>query len=411
MSVHSRRATAALQKLAETDPAFGALSLWCLHRDREAPDGSDAIACTDGRAIFYAAGFEGLSRDEQMAVCAHEILHVAFRHVPRAARLKERVGPGFSPRLINIAADALINESLTRAGYALPKPHVELKAVLERVAGFGPDVAFAALDVETLYQKLADAAAAQGEAALLVDLAPDDLIAGRAVAVADALEDVEWSERLDRALGLGAASGRGLGRIREQLGDIPRTRTPWETILRGLVAKAVTPASGATFGAPSGRWLAREAQARVQGRPEPGFEPALRRADGRRPRIAVCVDVSGSITPATLRRFGGEIEGVARRSGAETHLIVFDDGVQLQRKLDEADLRRELAALSFNGRGGTSFVAPIAAARALDPSIILVMTDLMSAFGPAPGRVPVLWVCPEPTPARPPFGRLLTLRA
>lgn len=30
---HASRATAALQKLVEADPAFGSLSLWCRHRD------------------------------------------------------------------------------------------------------------------------------------------------------------------------------------------------------------------------------------------------------------------------------------------------------------------------------------------------------------------------------------------
>ena len=78
---HSARATRALRKLSEEDPAFAALALWCTHRDGET---GPARARSAGNRITYGAGFDNLSLPEQVGLCAHHILHVAFRHGGRA---------------------------------------------------------------------------------------------------------------------------------------------------------------------------------------------------------------------------------------------------------------------------------------------------------------------------------------
>ena len=133
---HSARATRALQALAEADPAFAALALWIDHRDAESPDDApadtrldgdaQAPAWTDGRTIFYGPAFEDLAADVQMGVAAHQILHVALRHPARDRAMRLRLGEEADPRLFNIAADALVNETLVAAGYSVPRPCVLL---------------------------------------------------------------------------------------------------------------------------------------------------------------------------------------------------------------------------------------------------------------------------------------------
>lgn len=77
---------------------------------------------------------------------------------------------------------------------------------------------------------------------------------------------------------------------------------------------------------------------------------------------------------------------------------------QLNHRLRGFDLVSELQKLRFRGGGGTSFVEPIEAALATNPSAIVVLTDLYGPFGDAPGRIPVFWVCPQTNPKPPPFG-------
>lgn len=110
-----------------------------------------------------------------------------------------------------------------------------------------------------------------------------------------------------------------------------------------------------------------------------------------------------------LKRFGCEIAGIARRMGAELHLVVFGHGIQLQARVEGPDFESALAALEFRAGGGTSFVEPIAAALEVEPSIIVVLTDLYGPFGPEPRGVPVVLACPNARAPTPPFGRVVTL--
>ncbi|MEL6586992.1 MAG: hypothetical protein AAFQ50_10065, partial [Pseudomonadota bacterium] len=224
---HSPRASRALQKLVEQDPAFGALSLWCRHRDgapepavlfqREADRWTAtsvvrevAPAWTDGTTVFYGAQFADWTLEEQVAVCAHELLHVALRHVPRARALTERLGPVFRADLYNVATDAIINQTLLAAGFQLPRPCIFLCELLRDISqeAVPPQEALGKWDAEMLYARLlsraetdpAPVAAFLASHATLRDLALEGA-AGRA----DAQEEVEWQGRLDRALTLGRA--------------------------------------------------------------------------------------------------------------------------------------------------------------------------------------------------------------
>ena len=191
------------------------------------------------------------------------------------------------------------------------------------------------------------------------------------------MEAAEWDQRLRRALAAGAVAGRGIGAKTTQIADIPKSFTPWEVILRRLIAKAVTFKPRYSFEAPTRRWLALEAEVLRTGGPVLGYEPSIRKTMHKQGRVAVCVDVSGSISKPTLARFASEIDGISRRLGSEIVLIIFDHGIQLAQQLHQQDLKSELRSLQFKSGGGTSFLEPIEEAMRHQPSIIVVLTDLL----------------------------------
>jgi predicted metal-dependent peptidase len=425
---HSARATRALRRLGEDDPAFAALALWCDHRDSDA---RPLPAWTDGTTIFYGPAFEALPLHEQTGLAAHHVLHVALRHGPRARSLWSRFGDRFDPELFNAAADSIVNETLIRAGHSLPRPCVLLTELLRDSFGetTAPDTALAAWDAEKLYIRLAHGPeGAQGRRASGDGAAQGPSPAERARAHArarafeadlepagtdgdparDAAEAVDWRQRLTRALEAGRAAGRGIGALGHRLADLPEATTPWEVVLRGLVARAVTPAPRRSHRRPTNRWIALDADARATGGPEPVFEPGLAR-DRMIPRVAVAIDASGSIDAARLALFAAQVAGIGRRTGAEVHVLVFDDGLRAQTRMQGSHWEAEITRIAFARGGGTSFVEVLAAAARLDPAIVVVLTDLDGEFGPPPGRVPVIWAVPEEPATRPPFGRVLSL--
>jgi len=408
MGLHSARATRALQRLAETDPAFASLSLWVEHVDGDA---RTLPAWSSGTTITYGPAFEGLTLDEQVGTCGHHILHVAFRHAARANAMKSRYGADHDETLFNIASDAVLNEAIFRAGYILPRPCVLLSELLADALSrpSAQDAALAEWDAERLYVRLMsdtgrgggssgarrahDYAAGQGfERDLEQGGDPSE----------DSDEAADWRQRIARAMETGRLAGRGIGMIGHRLADLPEARTPWEVVLRSLVTKAVTELPRRSWQRPTGRWLALDAA----GQSAP-FEPATAR-NRHAPRIAVCLDSSGSIDGTRLSLFAAQVAGIARRTGAETHVLVFDDGVRARQTMRAGHWERAITGLEVSRGGGTDYAEVLREADLLDPAVIVVLTDL-DAPDPEKPRAPVIWAVPDDDAPSPPFGRRLSL--
>ncbi len=408
MTRHSARATRALQRLAETDPAFASLALWVDHVDSEA---RPLPAWSTSTKVHYGPGFDSLSLDEQVGLCGHHILHIAFRHASRGAEMKARYGSDHDDLLFNLASDAVLNEAIFRAGYIMPRPCVLLSELLREVLGSGvsTDQALANWDTEKLYiRMMASAGRGGGDEGRRLALAyasangfEQDLADGETVD--DAPEDPsEWRQRIARAMEAGRLAGRGIGVIGHRLADLPEARTPWETLLRSLVTKAVTEAPRRSWRRPTGRWLALD----TAGETAP-FEPITVR-EGRTPRVAVALDSSGSIDDARLSLFAAQVAGIARRTGAETHVLVFDDGVRTHEVMRAGTWERAISSLDVSRDGGTDYTEVMRAADALDPAVIVVLTDLDAEIPPRP-RAPVIWAVPEDDSPAPSYGRRISL--
>ncbi|MEM7710758.1 MAG: VWA-like domain-containing protein [Pseudomonadota bacterium] len=405
---HSDRARAALRDLAETDPAIAALSLWCEHRDGEA-------TATKGTTITYGLDFEALPSHEQRGLAAHHIMHVALRHSARLGDLRDRLGDGATAERYNLAADAVVNEALLLADYALPRPAVTLTDLLRERLGveIAPETALATWDVDRLYHALGEGKrrdgpkGRSGEGGSQRAFAPDlEASEDGAGSIDDGEEAARWRQHVARALDAGRQAGRGLGRIGHRIADIPEPRTPWEVILRRLLTRAATPLPQPSPLRPSRRWLAGTAHSHRAGTAQPGFEPG-RRPLTDVPRIAVALDASGSIDETRLALFWGEVLGIARRLRAELHLMIFDDAVRHRARIDP---RAQPTLPEMPRDGGTAFPPVIAEAVALDAAALIILTDLDGDAGLAP-RLPVIWAVPDGHGLVPPFGRILNLSA
>lgn len=91
-------------------------------------------AATDGKTIYVNADFmASLPEDEQVFTMAHEVCHIALKHIQRSK--------GKDQRLWNIATDGVINQHLKKDGLSMPEGGVDIVDALK-------------YDAEELYQKL-----------------------------------------------------------------------------------------------------------------------------------------------------------------------------------------------------------------------------------------------------------------
>jgi len=437
------RGTRAIQRLVEYAPSSGGLALWVHHHDdraeyadhdnaaadpkaEEQTEESDSPVWTDGQTLHYSPAFAELPLDQQTGWVAHQVLHIALRHPQRFLQMQQRLGD-VDLRLFNICADAIVNSALSHLGWlALPEGAVSLPPLLAATLALeqDTDTALAQWDVERLYRTLDDRSppsrAAQsrrrdgpraartraygGQGRL--DLRPQPGL--QTAPEVDAEQSREWTERLQRAhAGDGAHSI-----LRGLLADLPRTRTPWEQVLRTQVARALSQQPDVSWSRPSRSYLANQGRLRGNGGGPPRrmpWEPGFS-ATRAVPRLVLVVDVSGSIETDLMQRFAREIEALARRLAAALVLVVGDDRVQqvLHHRPGKGSVGNVLLGLRFEG-GGTDFTPLLQEADTHRPDLVVVLTDL---DGPARMRphCPVLWAVAEAhAQAVAPFGRKLVL--
>jgi predicted metal-dependent peptidase len=440
---HTHRGTRAIQRLVEFAPSSGGLALWVAHRDVD----DDAPVSTDGHSIGYGPAFEALPLPVQTGWVAHAVLHVALRHAPRYVELQRQMGD-VDLRLFNTCADAIVNSALSHLSWLqLPPQAVLLERLLDTALGqqLGTEAALLAWDVERLYRAIDDRRAPDDQrgraqakagggggstagergqagteprqaaqpsradgpraaavrvlgAAAVADLRP--VPQGDNAPEAQAEQTRTWAERIARA-----HAGDGVhSMLRTLLADLPRSRTPWEQVLRTRLARGLSLRPELSWSRPSRSYLAR------QGRAGPGrrmpFEPGVL-PSRRVPRLVLVVDVSGSIDNDLLQRFAREIQALTRRLEAGLSLVVGDDRVRQVQHFGPGDC--DLSGLAFDGGGGTDFTPLLEEASRHDPDITVVLTDLEGPARHRP-RAPVLWaVPPSHAAAVAPFGRKLVL--
>ncbi|WP_371736811.1 VWA-like domain-containing protein [Rhodoferax sp. U11-2br] len=454
-ALYRHRGTRAVARMVEFAPSTGGLALWVKHQnvsESQAFWASGPLLLTDGCTIFYSERFEALPLPEQVGHVAHEVLHIALRHPQRYLALQQLLGD-VDLALFNLCADAIVNSALSHLSWLqLPQDAVYLDKLLKTALQLDLPVDQALLqwDVETLYRAVDDRGAppdkgkvqsrssaaahqpskqgqanhqpsaagqtaaasgssqtADGQRAVRAralghptqrDLVPSEQTQGSPESQAELAR--EWCERLTRAhAGDGAHS-----MLRSLMADLPKSRTPWEQVLRTQLARSLSHEPELSWSRPSRSYLANQGRSGPHHRMpfEPGTSP------GRAvPRLVLVVDVSGSINDDLLQRFGREIGAITRRLATGVTLVVGDDRVR--QVLRFAPGRFTLDQREFKGGGGTDFTPLLEEAERHVPDIIVVLTDLDGPARHRP-RCPVLWAVPQMAALMaPPFGRKLVL--
>ncbi len=444
-AVHQHRATRAIQRMVEFAPSTGGLALWVHHRDVDDAEvvGSD-LAANDGATIFYGPAFETLTLPVQVGLVAHQVLHVALQHPQRRAALSRLIGE-VDAHLYNICADAIVNSTLSHLSWLeLPQGSILLEDLLATALDLrqGVEKSLLEWDLERLYRAIDDrrsrgrvagsrrgagreqasereggqggeqqgdqgrpVAREDGPRSARARLAGSSIVrdllpaADSAHPEQEAEQAREWRERITRAhAGDGAHS-----MLRALIADLPKVRTPWEQLLRTQLVRALSQRPDLSWSRPARSYLANQGRVGSLRMPwEPGVTASKAVA-----RLAVMVDVSGSIDEPLLARFAAEIEAITRRLEAGIVVIVGDDHVSAVDHFEPG--RSNLREVRFQGGGGTDFTPLLHEAERHAPDMGVFLTDL---DGPADYRpsFPVLWAVPVEHQAMPhPFGRKLVL--
>lgn len=431
----SNRMRLDLESAIEYLPGLASLALWCRFADTD----EKAIAFTDGSTIYAGADYENFDVKERRFICLHEILHIALCHPQRFAELEKRETVGFDPKLLNIAADAIINGSLENlTGLETPSDAWTLARIWQFLEKSEDAANTSASDKNSAYYSYNTFASQQtrkianltrGEFIkvnrwsceelyyflksrcqtelqfyrFLIDFNEKDSLAGdlrrrecnaykkcetcnpnnSQSALAEANEERRnWQQRLSLLRG-------SVPELHERLaGELPRVETPWEQIFRNVVQTAFQEAIKTNYSRPSRRWLALEGEYRVQAGIDLPFAPD--KFKKRETRLAVALDTSGSIDRELLDRFLAEIAALCEFNQRNLVLIIGDAAVHKIVEIDWREAVAELSCLKYTGGGGTDFRPLIEAAAEYEPDALVYFTDLYGEAGDEPD-FPVIW--------------------
>lgn len=426
----SRRMRSDLEAAIEYLPGLASLALWCSFADTD----EEAIAFTDGRTIYAGEHYESFSEKERRFICLHEILHIALCHPNRFLTL-EKQDAVFNPQLLNIAADAIINKALknltglktptdawtlekvwqsleksedsanqasgvesnkvlshypfgissqarkianlTKAEFVLASRwsceelYYFLKAQGQKMTGF-LEILLAGYEKDSLRGDLRRMR--QGRGKLEADKSAKSVgnLINQAIADDEGEAKRNWQRRLSLLRGT-------MPELFELLaGELPKTETPWEQILRSLIQTTFQEATRTNYSRPSRRWLALERDYQTRAGVSLPFSPDVTKKRGN--RLAVALDTSGSIDGDLLGRFLKEITALCSFNQRNLILIIGDAKVHQIAEIDWRIADEQLAKLKYPG-GGTDFRPLIAAASEYTPDVLVYLTDLYGETG------------------------------
>lgn len=432
----SRRMRSDLESAIEHLPGLASLALWCNFADTD----EETIAFTDGSTIYAGKEYENFSEKERRFICLHEIFHIALCHPNRFSILKKRDAE-FNPQLLNIAADAIINQALENlTGLKTPMGAWNLERiwqVLEKSEEAQGSTAKPLSNTSSASysyytpppsRKIANLTRAEFTQAnrwsgeelyyflktqareytwflkiLLIEYAKDSLSGdlrppeqGTKIKNTDGTkgssaagdptdnseEKHDWQQRLALLRGT-------MPELYQRLaGELPQTETPWEQILRSLIQTAFQEQTVKNYSRPSRRWLSLERDYQASAGVNLPFSPDEMKKRGS--RLAVALDTSGSIDGELLSRFLAEIAALCALNQRNLILLIGDAAVHQIVEIEWREAGSELKRIKYTGGGGTDFRPLIEAAAECSPDVLIYLTDLFGETGEEPD-FPVIW--------------------
>lgn len=351
----------AMTRLVLSHPFYGSIALGAdVHRDDSVQTG-----CTNGKWIKWGSDFvDRLTEAKTLGLLAHEVLHIALKHMLRMGKRDRQKW--------NIACDAAINIILRDDGFELPDGGIDMPQ-------------FRDMSVEKIYDLLPDDIVPPAWGAFVLDdLSPEDM--------------KEMDTSITQRVILAAHTAKGIGKLPAWAGkmieEMQEPQVNFEDALRRFFAGDQP--DDYSMRRPNRRMY------HVSGIIAPSTD---RKGVGN---IVCYIDSSGSVLDKQLSHFLGEMNAISdEMHPASITVICCDTSVYSVTRYEAGE---SITAVSAKYRGGT-LVSPVfdyIEREGLEVDHFVGLTDLEIADFPreAP-EYPVLWVsCGRKTA---PFGQVVTI--
>lgn len=364
--------------IASQDRAFAEIFLqlkWVTDTTMEYPMG---IRIMDGSLVFNPHILEQCSDTHVSQLLMHEGLHLILDHIPRMAAVNGLTEKG------NIAADLTVNQFVPGFPDSVvidgeTRHYATINNFKKTLPGIQSGQTFEYYF--KLLQEVGEDEMPQTVAADSHDGMEEDG-ESRGAKARKARSIVQ--KAVDRAVQAGQEPA---GRLRELISELLSTKTDWKRVLRNFPQDAEVVSYVAH----------RFRRNRKYGYAFPGYKPE------RAVKIAVAIDLSGSITDEVKETFCHELDTI-HKNGCEIEVIFFNDTVTGQETYTPALLKKE-----WGGGGGTCFQPVIDAAAELNVDGLIFLTDGMNFDTVQKPTFPVLWGILEGFQFDQPFGRHVIL--
>jgi len=392
---------------------------YLLHRASIVADDSIGTACVNaaGRIRINPDFFLGLDTPlKQAFILAHEILHPAFGYFWRAAK--------HHPRLANRAHDYVINYILSLeteawlpgdclfdkrfAGMAYEEVYSLIKSELPTLDT--PKYGTVRVNVSSgespggttpkngkKGDRKGKGALSGGEMEQILVSRPTDGVVDIGVigGLGDDTEweagsdEVDWGMEVARAAEAARMKGDLPAHIARFVGGLLTPVISWQDQLRLAVTEALSKTRD--------DWSMPHRRSEAY-----GFYAPMERFLGF--DVSVCVDTSGSVTSAELKRAVSEIQSIVEQTGGEGRYLVGDAAIHADVAL--RDFRPEM----LSGGGGTSFVPHFEYLERYPTKMCIFFTDTFGEFPLKTPSFPVIWAVYRPamqSGAAVPFGEIV----
>jgi predicted metal-dependent peptidase len=328
--------------------------------------------CIDGTTLWYNPDYiNALTFDETVGVAAHEVGHLALGHHARRGNRDSHEW--------NVACDFSLNQLLIDDGFTLPHG-----ALIEP--------RFQGMDAEQIYTIRArerspsssddkpgkpgkDGAKDHGGTGSFIDGIGANGEPATATELRDQAED--WQIAAMQAASAAKAAGKLSGAASYIVNDIRKVRSDQWEILREFMTQNTKEAS----------WLPPNRRYVYQGLYLPGYRDKKQMGE-----MVIVIDTSGSVfaNKQLLDDFNNHTNDILEDTTPETtHVLYWDTECKGYDTYERDDLP---ITITPHGGGGTAFdgIWSYLALQDIQPSCVVVLTDLYATFGDAP-EYPVLW--------------------
>ena len=336
---------------------------------------------TDGRSIFWNRAFvDGLDKDHVMGVIAHEVMHVALKHMLRMEKRNHKKW--------NVSTDIPINDILVASGFSIPKNGLfsTTKDAWNRFKGWAAEKIYADLPDDDQ-----DDGPSWGE---VIPMTGED---GGEMSEAEAQQA---EADIDIKVIMAADAAKSCGKLPSSIDEIVqvmrRPQVDWRDVLNRFIGGDQP--DDYTWRRPQkNAWFNQNV-----------YLPSVDRMGAG--DIIILGDSSRSVSDEEWFHFLGEINNISEDHKPNSiTVITFDTKVQTVKRYEQGEI---IEKVGLGGRGGTRVTPAFdyVEEHQLPCDNMVVLTDLEISDFPDKPDYPVLWVSTDIGSDKAPWGEVAILK-